>query len=138
MFALLIFVGLNVVNAGCSVFVQGYVVHINSDIIDDDSVTVHCRSKDEDLGTRVLRSPNLEFEWSFCDNIGLTTLFYCHFWWKNFEQTFDVFNHKLSRWCNENKKEGNTCNWEIKDDGFYLYENHTTWQRLYPWNSKPI
>ncbi|MFS8004761.1 putative plant self-incompatibility S1 [Helianthus anomalus] len=133
----LMFVGLNIVNARCSILVDGYVVHIKSDIIHDD-VTVHCRSKKDDLGTHVLHSPNLEFEWSFCDNLGgLSTLFYCHFWWKNFEQTFDVFNHKLSQWCYENKKEGNTCNSEIKDDGFYLYENHTTWQRLFTWNPKP-
>ncbi|MFS8004763.1 putative plant self-incompatibility S1 [Helianthus anomalus] len=64
--------------------VAPYVVHIKSDIIDNDGVTVHCRSKDDDLGTHVLHPPNLEFEWSFCDNIGLTTLFLLSFFVEKF------------------------------------------------------
>ncbi|KAK1435383.1 hypothetical protein QVD17_01144 [Tagetes erecta] len=125
---------LNVVN-GCSPFVIGYVVHIKSDINNDD-VTVHCQSKDDDLGNHVLHAPNLEYQWSFCQNILFTALYYCHFGWKNVEQTFDVFNRDLALWCNEGRSEGNTCNWEVKEDGFYFNVNHTTWRKYYSWNPK--
>ncbi|KAL8268028.1 hypothetical protein R6Q59_001826 [Mikania micrantha] len=131
----LLCVGLNVVNGRCSVFVDGYQVNIKSDIINED-VILHCKSKDDDLGSHVLRSPNVEYQWSFCQSFGGSTLFYCHFVWKNFERTFDVFNKKLAIWCFEERREGNRCNWEIRVDGFYFQYNHTTWLKEHLWIPK--
>lgn len=128
----LIFLWLTVVN-GCAIFLKGYVVHIKSDIIND-SVTLRCQSKDDDLGYHVLHSPNLEYEWSFCENFSGSTLFLCHFWWQKVEQRFDVFNVSMAQWCNEDHWEGNRCRWEIKEDGFYFFEPHNyVWLKQYSW-----
>lgn len=129
-FFVLIFLGLPIAN-GCSVFVDEYVVNIKSYLIND-NVTLNYQSRDGDLGYHVLRSPNLVYEWSFCQAIGgYTLLFSCHFWRKNVEQVFDVFNATLAPWCYQYLAEGNTCNWEIKEDGNYFYFDHETRGRKY-------
>ncbi|MFS8004764.1 putative plant self-incompatibility S1 [Helianthus anomalus] len=138
-FVLVLILGLNVVNPcnGCPIILRGYVVHIKSDIIND-NVTVRCQSKDDDLGYHVLHSPNLEYQWKFCETISGSTLFFCHFWWQNKEQIFDVFNISMAQWCFVDHLEGNTCNWEIKDDGFYFFEPHNyVWLKQYSWKQIP-
>lgn len=136
-FFVLILLSFNFVNPSnaCSVFVKGYVVHINSEITDN--VTLRCQSKDDDLGYHVLSSSNPEYDWSFCQSFSGSTLFFCHFWWQKSEQVFDVFNITMMTWCDEGHLEGNTCNWEIKDDGFYFFDVHNkVWARQYSWKPR--
>ncbi|KAI5683914.1 hypothetical protein M9H77_05142 [Catharanthus roseus] len=86
-------------------------------------LTVHCQSKDTDLGYHTLHV-NEEIQWHFCTHIVFRTLFFCHFWWNNKQAVFDVFKetHDFGVLCqNTIPGEGrHTCHWAVKEDGFYL------------------
>jgi len=55
-------------------------VSIVNNLGDNLNVTIHCKSKDNDLGVHLLRNGD-SFGWEFNDNIFGTTLFYCSFQW---------------------------------------------------------
>ncbi|GFP92847.1 hypothetical protein PHJA_001429000 [Phtheirospermum japonicum] len=66
-------------------------VNIISDLPENSSKLIaHCKSKDDDLGTREL-SRGQSFGWKFRGNILSTTRFYCYFYWGSLNQTMDVF-----------------------------------------------
>ncbi|KAF5198523.1 hypothetical protein FRX31_011890 [Thalictrum thalictroides] len=46
----------------------------------NNTLTVHCKSKDDDLGEQNIDF-NRAFEWSFQNNIFGRTLFWCRMWW---------------------------------------------------------
>lgn len=76
------------------------------------NLTVHCKSKDDDLGAHVLRHDQY-FEWSFYVNFWGTTLFFCGLNWHDASKSFDAY--KLRR----DKKRCNHCLWEVRNDGVY-------------------
>ncbi|KAI5683933.1 hypothetical protein M9H77_05161 [Catharanthus roseus] len=84
-------------------------------------LTVHCQSKDNDIGYHTLRV-NEEIQWHFCTNF--RTLFFCHFWWNNKQAVFYVFKDNVSfRILCQTSIPGEarqTCHWAVKEDGFYL------------------
>ncbi|CAL1385875.1 unnamed protein product [Linum trigynum] len=72
----------------------------------------HCKSKDDDLGVRVL-GHRQSFQFEFNPNIFFKTLFYCSFEWQNgggvhwfdiYVQTRDWLHCKI-------------CEWEVKQSG---------------------
>ncbi|KAL2335877.1 hypothetical protein Fmac_010323 [Flemingia macrophylla] len=79
-------------------------------------LTVHCKSKDNDIGIQHLR-PNGFFEFSFRPNYFGTTLFYCSFQWQNVIHWFDIYVDKRD-WtrCTD-------CYWSIKTTGPCLAAN---------------
>ncbi|KAK9106264.1 hypothetical protein Syun_022275 [Stephania yunnanensis] len=71
-------------------------VRVRSEITGNHGLTVHCKSKDDDLGVRTLYWGN-QFEWSFSETIIGHTLFWCYMGWtdsngKLKEASFDVYN----------------------------------------------
>ncbi|KAL9162358.1 hypothetical protein ABFS82_07G085300 [Erythranthe guttata] len=54
------------------------------------AITVHCASKNDDLGYRLLY-PGQDFNWSFKNNFWRNTLFFCRFWWGQKTIAFDVY-----------------------------------------------
>ncbi|KVH91051.1 Plant self-incompatibility S1 [Cynara cardunculus var. scolymus] len=102
-----------------------------------DNVEVHCQSKDTDLGVHVLNSRNIHYGWSFCENIMTSTLYFCHFNRQMVERTFDVFNITMASACDHGFSDTNTCNWAVKQDGFYFFDHRrSTWLKQYDWNQK--
>ena len=83
------------------------------------SLTIHCQSKDDDLGVHVLS--NLEFfEWSFHPNlIIISTLFYCKIQWQDKVMSFD--SYKESRDLTGCHKR---CVWDINSKGACLLNNN--------------
>ncbi|CAI0471035.1 unnamed protein product [Linum tenue] len=82
-----------------------------------DQLTVHCKSKDDGLGTKVLPN-NASFSWHFTPSIFWNTLFFCSFDWEGNTgglKRFDIYVEKrdLLR-CLE-------CNWLINQSGPCLY-----------------
>ncbi|KAF4355339.1 hypothetical protein F8388_026609 [Cannabis sativa] len=67
-------------------------VKTTNGIVDTD-LTLHCKSKDDDLGVQLLHY-NDSFQFSFTPNIWETTLFYCSFQWKDEFHWFDIFKMK--------------------------------------------
>lgn len=78
------------------------------------NLTIHCKSKDDDLGIHVL-GYNKYFEWTFFINIWGTTLFFCGLNWRDASKTFDAYKVK------RDKNRCNRCLWVAKNDGVYGY-----------------
>ncbi|KAL0535592.1 hypothetical protein IC582_029929 [Cucumis melo] len=93
-------------------------VTILNDLMDS-TLTVHCKSKDNDLGEHVINSGD-KWYWMFKENIWQTTLFWCNFRSKYGQVSGDVFwpeiGNRLSDQC-----EGHNCIWSGRSDGIYLY-----------------
>lgn len=98
-----------------------YKVHVINKLPSNSShLKIHCASGDDNLGYHYL-SDNQEFNWSFCQAIAWTTLYFCHFWWNSKNKVFDVFNNPVH--CVEDgklPKITTQCAWVVKPDGFYL------------------
>ncbi|XVF81126.1 hypothetical protein PTKIN_Ptkin15bG0131400 [Pterospermum kingtungense] len=97
-------------------FTRWHVCVVNG-LSNSQTLFLHCKSKDDDLGARNL-FPGTNFTWSFQQNLLRTTLFWCymskddnsHAAFKVFWQDVLLF-HKCS-WKN--------CVWTAKDDGIYI------------------
>ncbi|KAK9183229.1 hypothetical protein WN944_026378 [Citrus x changshan-huyou] len=63
-----------------------------------EDVTVHCKSKDDDLGSHVLKTGQ-DFQWNFHANSGGTTLYFCHVTTKEKFKQFDAF-----KWPNDRQR----------------------------------
>lgn len=96
-------------------FFNKVVVTIYSDLPSDSaSLSVHCASKDDDLGSHTLTT-NQIYRFAFC-TIPFTTLFHCDLYWGTKKKSFDAYD---VNWhgdpCN-----GHTCKWAARTDGIYL------------------
>ena len=74
-------------------------------------LTLHCKSKDDDLGAQLLHY-NQTFEFSFNPSWFANTLFYCTFRWQGACHWFDIY--KKDRDGNRCKDE---CNWKATQAG---------------------
>ncbi|CAB4261984.1 unnamed protein product [Prunus armeniaca] len=91
-------------------------------------VSVHCKSKDDDLGARQLQN-NASFQFQFRPNFWGSTQFYCSFVWPKQIQWFDIFKH--------NRDDCKFCTWIVKTGGPCMY-NYTSesFDQCHPWNKK--
>ncbi|XP_050216276.1 S-protein homolog 5-like [Mercurialis annua] len=91
-------------------------------------LTVHCKSKDDDLGMKILH-PKGSYEFSFWPNFMLSTLFFCRMGWGQQSHYIDIYiAHR------DNDKCGYNCFWVVKPTGpCMLYPKDK--QTCYPWKS---
>ncbi|KAL0560356.1 hypothetical protein IC582_000757 [Cucumis melo] len=96
---------------------------------------VHCKSKDDDLGNHTLSTKGQEVQWTFKVNFFGTTLFWCYLKKPNFYVAFESFwVEKTHPWLTSRCFDKN-CIWIAKDDGIYLRNNLTNVDELvHPWN----
>ncbi|PIA33708.1 hypothetical protein AQUCO_04000043v1 [Aquilegia coerulea] len=97
------------------------------------TLTVHCRSKDTDLGERNV-AYGQTYEWTFRDNLLESTLYWCCMWW---------YNHHELVWGNfevhHASSDGHTyCQNIVKRaqwDGLYyqLPDKFHNWVKKYEW-----
>ncbi|KAM7514254.1 hypothetical protein LguiA_003843 [Lonicera macranthoides] len=93
-------------------------------------VTIHCLSKDDDLGVQTL-SYNQTFEWHFEPNVLHTTLFHCGVSTENVKEfKFDAYMYiRDRRGC------GTNCRWLIAVDGIFLWGwKANSWILKYSWH----
>ncbi|KAK7849740.1 s-protein like protein 2 [Quercus suber] len=97
----------------------------------------HCKSKDDDLGLRGVK-PAAYWEFFSRQNVFASTLFFCNFWYTNFDKitfraAFVVFksDFEFVKECG-----GDSCMWIARVDGLYKYNLQTKmavkkydWQR---------
>ncbi|CAN0877683.1 S-protein homolog 2 [Linum grandiflorum] len=93
-------------------------------------LTLHCKSKDDDLGVQVL-GHDQQFSFRFGLNFFLTTQFYCSFEWPNGggRHWFDIYiaSRDSSR-CSE-------CQWRVDSRGACLYNGESgAFDICYGWN----
>ncbi|KAE8652336.1 hypothetical protein Csa_021865 [Cucumis sativus] len=84
----------------------------------DATLLTHCKSKDDDLGAKVLDVKG-QYSWSFKENIWQTTLFWCDFSSLNGHASFEVFWPEKGEWLEYRCDYGN-CTWAATNDGFFL------------------
>lgn len=95
--------------------------------LESKNFTIHCKSKDDDLGTHVI-APGNSFTWKFQANLFVTTLFFCGVEWQDGHGTFDIYKAKrdLLRCPNE-------CLWKVKS---YALVGYNDWEEpdiLFRW-----
>ncbi|CAL1403654.1 unnamed protein product [Linum trigynum] len=106
-------------------------IHIVNELSGGRAVTVHCRSKNNDMGVHVV-PPGSEYQWRFRPNIFGITLFWCHVAKGNVEVVFDAYNEEeKDPW--ERIHMDNTY-WVARDDAVYLRQfwknnNMVLWRR---------
>ncbi|XVE89969.1 hypothetical protein DITRI_Ditri20bG0039200 [Diplodiscus trichospermus] len=109
---------------------EEYRVHISNGLSNNNELTIHCQSKDDDLGEH--RIPvSQEWNWSFKVNQSGTTLFWCNMNWANHHGSFEIFvvDHELLKRCDFKE-----CFWSARDDGLYLENNSDgSWLLVYRW-----
>lgn len=134
------FILFNIFEFSHAVPLYKYQVKIFDNILPKTSaaLTLHCASKDDDFGNRSLTSGQ-DLHWRFKSNFWGTTRFFCHFWWQNKQNGFDVFYDGWSEFCDDpygSIHDLNTCYWEIRADGFYFKNvlHNSTLERKYVWN----
>ncbi|KAK7374267.1 hypothetical protein VNO80_07695 [Phaseolus coccineus] len=106
-------------------------VYVKNSLEGKEDLHIHCKSKDDDLGSHVLRI-NQTFKISFKTNFFYGTLFFCSFQWGNgLFLRFDVYDQtRDSNKCTE-------CKWFIKKDGpcrDELQLDSTYLRKCYEWN----
>ncbi|KAA0067970.1 hypothetical protein IC582_020086 [Cucumis melo] len=103
--------------------------------LNNETLLVHCKSKDDDLGIHNLVSKGEEFQWTFKVNFFGTTLFWCYLQKPNFSVSFESFwVEKSHPWLNS-RCFHNDCIWIAKDDAVYLRNNlDNVDERIHEWN----
>ncbi|KAI3469944.1 hypothetical protein Pfo_026607 [Paulownia fortunei] len=108
-----------------------YIVHVVNNIlpISTSPLLVHCASGDNDIGNHTLYYEG-DFTWSFCEQVFLRTLFFCHLSWGSKSISFDVFNSKLRKDCSTSM-----CYWEAQTDGIYFCNHYPPQdlKKVYSW-----
>ncbi|XP_062104467.1 S-protein homolog 6-like [Humulus lupulus] len=92
-------------------------VQIHNELDNGTKLTVHCKSKDDDLGSHILGNKEV-FEWKFRINFAGTTLFYCGLTWEGASRTFDIFDAPR-----DSNRCASTCIWRIRNDGVHGYHD---------------
>lgn len=104
-------------------------VSIKNSLGSGKNVTLHCQSKDNDLGVHNIEDGD-EFGWDFSDNVTGTTLFFCDLEWESVQQYhFDAydFGRDIVR-CYTG------CAWLISAEGIYGFNGQTGyWEFIYNW-----
>lgn len=106
--------------------VVGDYVSISNSLKHGGDLTIHCKSKDDDLGVHLLRHGQ-SISWNFGRNLFGNTLFYCSFQWNDDLRWFDIYRQiRDSEKCT-------SCYWFIKQSGPCLIINLEV-QICYNWN----
>lgn len=83
----------------------------------NDSIIVHCQSKDTDLGSRVVQ-PEMNYFWTFRPNIFGMTLYWCDFFWLKKKQTIQVWKGSYYSARPPCAITG-ACTYKVAPEGFY-------------------
>jgi len=102
-------------------------VSIVNNLGDNLNVTIHCKSKDNDLGVHLLRNGD-SFGWEFNDNIFGTTLFYCSFQWNGELHWYDIYK------SDRDKDACRVCNWGVTKLGPCQFLSDES-VHCFPWNN---
>lgn len=98
-------------------------IHVVNGLTNAQTLLVHCKSKDNDLGEHDLNG-GTEYNWTFRVNFWDTTLFWCYLQKPDGKSSsFEAFWVEKSTIWLVYKCSGNNCIWIAKDDGIYLKDN---------------
>ncbi|KAJ6750111.1 hypothetical protein OIU85_000716 [Salix viminalis] len=106
-------------------------LHITNELGPGLDLTIHCKSRNDDLGQHVVPFGG-EYTFDFCPNFWGTTLFFCGMSWSREAHWIDIYD--ASR---DSSRCGN-WNWTVQATGPCMdYYNYYTKEFVcYPWNDK--
>jgi len=104
-------------------YIVGVRVNVNNTLEGNMDLTLHCKSKDDDLGVQLLHHGQ-SFSWKFNPRfppIIFQTLFFCSFAWTGEFHRFDIYiqgDHKLDNcdYCNWNVFKSGPCRLQERGD----------------------
>lgn len=106
-------------------------IYIENSLPDQQSLTTHCASKDDDLGVQIMPS-NGTFQWSFRANFVMTTLYFCSFTCRDAQGGFHIYEARRdSPRCRH-------CSWVVRQDGVYGYSETKQNYLFFQWPKPPI
>ena len=102
---------------------------IGNDLNQGVDLTIHCKSKDNDLGVHRLAYVE-DFEFKFRPNVWGTTQYYCSMQWNGASHWFDIYvQNRDSPLCNR-------CLWKVRPKGPCMFNFKTSdYDICYPWNN---
>ncbi|KAL3726808.1 hypothetical protein ACJRO7_031672 [Eucalyptus globulus] len=106
-------------------------VNITNDLPGGVALTIHCKSKDDDLGVQVI-APNLSWSFEFRPNaVFRNTLYFCSFAWPNQFHHFDIYDEDRDL-----DSCGKLCMWSVAPDGPCPWDDYyKRYDDCYPWNA---
>ncbi|KAH7521868.1 S-protein homolog 6 [Ziziphus jujuba] len=104
------------------------IVRIFNKLGNGQDLTIHCKSKDDDLGV-VTIGDNGVFYWKFRVNILGSTLFFCGLNWTDGYGVYDIYKAKRDM-----DRCPTRCNWEAHTDCLHgLRQGDYLWDFIYNW-----
>ncbi|CAN1131336.1 S-protein homolog 1 [Linum perenne] len=91
-------------------------VHVINEFSDGKQMMVHCKSKNDDMGTHWVPATS-EYEWRFRPSVFGNTLFWCHVWKGEEQIVYDAYYDDAKSY---ERKYMDHVRWVAKDDGIYL------------------
>lgn len=104
-------------------------VNLTNDLPDRQNLSVHCKSKDDDLGVQQLL-PQGSYGFRFRPTYFGGTRFYCSFGWGIQLHHYDVYIQSRDK-----ERCEKLCHWLIRPDGPCLSLPKETNPYCYPWNN---
>ncbi|KAL3627740.1 hypothetical protein CASFOL_029103 [Castilleja foliolosa] len=121
---------LQTLGRGCTLKQNRIYIHVVNNLpSNSQQLKLRCQSADDDLGYHTL-SINQEFEWSFCENVVGSTLFFCHLYWGSKQRVFDVFRSNMFV-----RSRHTQYYWVAKSDGIYSSHSkvESTYKKMIDW-----
>ncbi|KAK0584845.1 hypothetical protein LWI29_019611 [Acer saccharum] len=123
----------NVCNATDDLTPEEFHVTVHVQVINDigagSDLTVHCKSKDDDLGVCILPFQQ-SFEFHFHKSVFSTTQFYCSMAWSGAFKWFDIYIQRR-----DDSICGKQCVWKIKPTGPCVHNVGSPGDTCYKWNN---
>ncbi|KAH8933886.1 hypothetical protein BDL97_18G054200 [Sphagnum fallax] len=94
-------------------------------------LSLHCMSRDNDLGQQYLQ-PGENFGFSFHTNFWGTTQFWCTFGWNSHKDAFTVWRGP-GFWRNHSQ-DCYQCLWYVRPEGFYRAQQGDPMTFVVPWD----
>ncbi|GFP96201.1 hypothetical protein PHJA_001764200 [Phtheirospermum japonicum] len=107
------------------------IVRVYNNLGNDINLTLHCKSRDNDLGIQLLANGD-SFQWKFHPNIFGTTTFYCSMEWNDKSGSFDLYvDQRDSERCI-------VCVWKVTQNGVRGYSKEDGVEQIwFRWAPKP-
>ncbi|KAL3729237.1 hypothetical protein ACJRO7_026354 [Eucalyptus globulus] len=128
--AMLIFICSLLLNSCAGAILRKTEVEIGYDLPGETTLTVHCKSKDDDLGFHDITITR-KWRFSFRPSIFKDTLFFCSFAWPGQFKWFDIYVQTRD----EGECPLSLCVWQISPSGPCRFnENTGDFDICFPWN----
>lgn len=99
--------------------ISDWQITVVNGIVTSETLFIHCKSKDDDLGEQNLRLGD-KFSWNFRENMLHTTLFWCYLSKNDGHMNVKVFWDDVILFHRCGWKQ---CVWAAKTDGLYLWNS---------------